>query len=496
MKDADLPPQLSALGQAISDPPAVPAIRDESDLAGLARRTVRPIDLIGHSLAVVAPSASALISPFIMLRVVGPGAWLSAVIGFGLAFLLTSVFSQFATRMAAPGSMYTWVTRSIGPLGGLLVAASMLLGYGTLVAFGVSQSVRHGAEAGVSSGVVSLGAAGQLVAAVVAVLVCVAVSIRGVRLSTRLALAAEAVLALSLVALVVMTLTREGLVLDGLFSLEGADPHRILLGASFIMSITVGFESSAALAGEAEKPFLSVPRSLAGSVAVSAVLYALAYVGTHAILAQGNGGMRGPAQRWFPETFDVHHADALLNAFLSLGYVALALCALNALARVVFSLAREKLLPRVLGRTHPRWQSPYGALLAAAPFAVLPAVIATATGQEIGSVTNDLLGAAVLVLVIAYALVAVAVPFFLARLGEWTWPPVLLALATAALAVTVSTMDVVEDLDEGKWLACLLAGLALLGGAGWFAWLRLRRAEALSGMGIHDETISADLLRR
>jgi amino acid transporter len=487
---------LSALEQALADPPAVPEVRDESDLAGLARRTVRPIDLVGHSVAVVAPSASALVSPFIMLRVVGPGAWLSAVIGFGLAFLLTSVFSQFATRIAAPGSMYTWVTRAIGPLCGLLVAASMLLGYGTLVSFGVSQSVRYGTEAGASSGWLTPSAGVQLHFAVVAVLLCLAVSVRGVALSTRLALAAESALVVSLVVLVVLTLTREGLQLQGLLSLEGADPHRILLGATFILSITVGFESSAALAGEAEKPFLSVPRSLVGTVGISAFLYALAYVATHAIVADSGEARRGPAQRWFPESVDAHIADAVLSTFLCVGYVALALCALNAVARVVFSLAREGLLPSWLGTTHARWRSPVGALVAVAPFAVLPAIVAAVTGNEIGSVTSRLLGAAVLVLAISYTLVALSVPVFLARLGEWTWTPVLLALAAAGLGITVSVVDVMEDLGEGRWLACLLAGLALLLGAAWFAWLRSRRTDVLRGMGIHDETISSDLLRR
>lgn len=494
MESPDQP--LPALEEALLDPPAVPQVRDESDLAGLARRRVRSVDLIGHSVAVVAPSASALVTPFIMLRVVGPGAWLSAVIGFGLAFLLTSVFAQFATRVAAPGSMYTWVTRSIGPLCGLLVATSMLLGYGTLVAFGVSQSVRSGADAAISSGMASPGGGAQLVGAVVVVLVCLAISVRGVALSTRVALAAEATLVLSLAGLVVATLAREGLALGGLLSLEGADPSRILLGAAIVMSITVGFESSAALAGEADRPFLSVPRALGGTVVVSALLYALAYVATHAVVVQGGWHLGGPAQRWFPNTVDAHHADTVLSVLLCLGYAALALCSLNAVARVTFSLARERLLPSVLGRTHPRWHSPYGALIAVAPFAVVPAGVTAVAGDEVRSLTHQLLSAAVLVLVIAYALVAVAVPFLLARLGEWTWPPVLLAATAAALALTVSVVDVAHDLEDGRWLAVVLAGVALLGGAGWYAGLRVRAVGALHRMGIHDETISSDLLHR
>ncbi|WP_141006053.1 APC family permease [Nocardioides humi] len=314
-------------------------------------------------------------------------------------------------------------------------------------------------------------------------------------MSTRVALAAEVTLVLSLGVLVILTIAREGLALDGILSLEGASPTRILLGASFIMSITVGFESSAALAAEVERPFLSVPRSLFGTVAISAVLYALAYVAMHAVLAD-DGPMPGPAQRWFPPNVDVHVADAVLSGLLCLGFLTLALCALNALARVLFSLAREGLLPGWLGRTHPRWLSPYGALVAVAPLAVLPAVVATVSGTGIGSITVRLLGAAVLVLAIAYALVALAVPVFLVRLQEETWRPVVVALAAAGLAGTVSALDVVEDLRHGQWLACALACLTLVVGAGWYAWLRLRRPAVLRRMGIHDETIASDLLHR
>ncbi|MBM7516680.1 APC family permease [Nocardioides nitrophenolicus] len=490
------PSRLPALEQALADPPSLPDVREQSALAGLARRRVRPIDLLGHSVAVVAPSASALSSPFLMQRVVGPGAWLSAVIGFALALLLSSVFSQYATRVAAPGSMYTWVTRSLGPRLGLLIATSMLLGYGALVTFGVSASVRHGTAAGESAGWGEVGVPVQLGLAVVVALVCVAISIRGVSVSTRVALSAEVLLVLSLVLLAATTFGREGLHLDGLLSLEGASPGRILLGASYVMSITVGFESSAALAAEAERPFLGVPRSLVGTVAISAALYALAYVATHAIVTGADARPRGPAQRWFPDDIDAHVADAVLEALLCVGYLTLALCALNALARVVFSLAREGLLPAAMGRTHRRWLSPYGALVAMAPVAVLPAFVAALTGNEIGSITSRLLGAAVLVLAIAYAVVALSVPVFLARLREVTWAPVVIALTAAALTTVVSVLDVVDDLDRGRWLACLLAALTLLVGTGWYAWLRRRRPATLAGMGIHDETIAADLLHR
>ena len=65
---------------------------------------------------------------------------------------------------------------------------------------------------------------------------------------TRVALVAEAVLIAALLVLAVMTLGREGLPSLDTFSLAGADWWQILVGATIVMGVTIGFEASAALA--------------------------------------------------------------------------------------------------------------------------------------------------------------------------------------------------------------------------------------------------------
>lgn len=483
---------LSALRRAISNPPAVPGVRGASDLVGLDRRSVRPGDLMANSVAVIAPSASALSVPFVLQFTVGPGAWLSAVLGFALAFLLSSVFSQFATRIAASGSMYTWVTRSLGPLPGLVVGTSMLMGYGSLVAFGISQTVRKAGDshASLTDGSGS-GAAGQWAIAVTAVLACLLISIRGVRVSTRLAFVVEAALVAAVVLLVVTSLVRTGLPSASMFSLEGADPWRIVLGAMSIMGITVAFESSAALAGEAERPFLSVPRALVGSLVVAAVLYLLTMI---AAAGAEPGRQRGPVERWFPPGTDVHLADAGLSALLAVSFFALALCAWNSLARVIFSLAREGLLPAVFGRTHERWSSPVYALVAVVPVSLLPVTASLLLGNPVGTITRELLQSAVLVLVIAYALVSVSLPFFLREIDEWTIAPVVVAVLAGTGTVVVAGLDTFEDIADGRIVQLVLVAVTLVTGLAWFLWLRAHRRRALRRMGIHDETISSDLL--
>lgn len=491
-------PRRSALGRAISDPPVVPDVRDESDVAGLARRSVRGRDLWGHSVAVVAPSASALAIPFVLARLVGPGAWLSAVIGFALAFLLASTFSQFATRISAPGSMYTWVTRSLGPWAGILVGTSMIMGYGILVAFGISTTIRRSSEAvdsfTVANGEPRIGVTAQLLIGLVALAICLVVMVRGVRVSTRLAFWAEMGVLLALLLLVVLTLGREGLPGGSVLSLEGASLWKILAGASFVMGITVGFESSAGLSAEAERPFLNVPRAFFGTLTISAVLYFLGFLAANATLGDPAERGLGPAQRWFPPTVDAHLADGLVSGLLAVAFLALAMCAWNVLSRVLFSFAREGILPEALGRTHPRWNTPVVALAVVTVPAIAPALVAVAMGDPIGTVTYRLLGAAVLVLVIAYGIVALAVPVFLHSLDEVTWRPVAVAASAFVLAIVLWVVTVVEDLRDHDLLPVVLAALVPVAAATWFASLRARRRRALSGMGIHDETLRSDLL--
>jgi LPXTG-motif cell wall-anchored protein len=62
-------------------------------------------------------------------------------------------------------------------------------------------------------------------------------------------------------------------------------------------------------------------------------------------------------------------------------------------------------------------------------------------------------------------------------------------LAVAALVATL----VVVVLNAGPGLLITVAGLVVVGAGGWLV-LRRRRASALRGMGVYDETTTADVL--
>lgn len=90
-------------------PPAqpVPSLFD-----GIGRRQVGRPDLVAHSVAMLTPSLTALGSGLLLPRLVGPGFWISTLVGFGLAWLIVLVFDEFASRFSSAGSAYTYVAKS------------------------------------------------------------------------------------------------------------------------------------------------------------------------------------------------------------------------------------------------------------------------------------------------------------------------------------------------------------------------------------------------
>lgn len=485
---------MTALSKVVQDPPTWDVLRSESDLAGLSRRTVSEYDLLAHSIAVVCPSASALGLAVWLPSMVGPGAWLSALIGFGLAYVIALTISQFASRMAGAGSLYTYAARGLGPLAACLVAGCLLIGYAALVSFGLTNTGNK-----VADSVASLTGSNQqsmwvengvLVAAVI---VCVAIMVRGVHWSTRVGAVSEAIALGLLISLLAFTVVRNGLPSAAVFSLEGTDLGRIMVGAALVMTVTVGFESVAALGVEAERPLLALSRTMTRTVFLSGAVFGLALVLT---TEAATPGAVSPGQRWVGTEVDVHLADGLIHAVLALSFLACALCAWTALSRIVFSLSREQVLPKVLGRTHTRWQTPHIAIVAITPVVLLPSVVSLLSGHHIGWTTHRLLGGATIVLLVTYGVVAVAVPRFLRDIDEVTAGAVTLAWIAAAGVTVLVIVDITHDLGEGKYLDLILSASVAVGALAAFRFHRRRASGDMLQLGAHDETVLGDVLRQ
>jgi amino acid transporter len=151
----------------------------------------------------------------------------------------------------------------------------------------------------------------------------------------------------------------------------------------------------------------------------------------------------------------------------------------------------ERLLPRFCVAVHPRFRTPYLALLA---IVALVAVAGTALALGLAPARVQLVQVVRAMVVTAYVLVAVASVRFLYRIREHTLG-VLAAGSVAGLAgvLLLGALVVVERLEADHPVSAVIVGL-LAAGVVWRFLLRLRRPATLRGIGVFDAAESADVL--
>lgn len=142
-----------------------------------------------------------------------------------------------------------------------------------------------------------------------------------------------------------------------------------------------GMETPLAASGEVAEPSRTVPR---------ATLLAMAFVPIFYVAIQlVADGLLGDALATSSEPL----ADAMRSVSPTLGFVLLFGAALSRLVwigsdifgapRVLFAFGRDGMLPAAFGRVHPRWHTPYVAILFHAGLAVLLAMTGTFEGLAI-----------------------------------------------------------------------------------------------------------------
>jgi amino acid transporter len=183
----------------------------------------------------------------------------------------------------------------------------------------------------------------------------------------------------------------------------------------------------------------------------------------------------------------------LLDLGLAASFTACAIASLTALARVVFTLGREGVLPVRMGRVDPQRKTPFTAL----GIAVL-LTVAVPLGLVLGGFTpwqalQCLIVVAAAGYIVAYVMASASLPVFLRRIGEATWrADALAAIAAVGLAVLLVSYLVVTAPSQP--LAVLLVGaLALAAGLAYLL-LRMTRARVLERAGLRDHATTSDLL--
>jgi amino acid transporter len=150
-----------------------------------------------------------------------------------------------------------------------------------------------------------------------------------------------------------------------------ASAGAIGIGLFFAFWSWVGFEMAPNYGEESRDPKKNVPRSLYVSVVGLGVFYTLtcwASLAGYPSINSAIASAQGNAANFFfaPATqYAGHWVTSVMSYLIITGSFACGMAFHNTTARYAYSLGREGMLPPILGKTHPKWQSPHIASIAA-----------------------------------------------------------------------------------------------------------------------------------
>jgi amino acid transporter len=240
------------------------------------------------------------------------------------------------------------------------------------------------------------------------------------------------------------------------FSWAGMLPHWNLGTVNFWSQIAfafTGLELASAMSDEIRDPKRTFPRAILGS----GVLIALIYIaGTIAVLtivpAATVDAKSGVFQAiGFGSTaLRVAAIGMLAAALVTIGNAGGVGSTVAGIARVPFVVGIDRYLPAVFGKTHPRWKTPYVAILVQAGISGI-ILLVTQINQTASSAYQILVDAAIILYFIPFVYMYAAVIKLAYRADRETQENTVLIPGGKAGAWIVG----------GMWLVCIVLGIAL-----------------------------------
>ena len=460
----------------IADAPAVAraAAANSSESYGLKNGILSPLEVLGQSVANIAPTATPTVVIPLVFAAAGAGTWFAYLFALVAVLLVSFSINQFARRSASPGSIYTYVATGLGPAWGIAVGWTLFIAYiscASSVTTGFTNYVNVLAKEalhlqgdlppGVLVGILATSVLGSWF-----------VAYRDVRLSTRLMLGLE-LISIGFILLVIgATLYRQGWHLDWpQLSLTGVTGDSLRLGLILAIFSFTGFESATSLGSEARRPLRTIPRAVSQSAifvgllfAISAYTQVLGFAGNAVPLDQSDAPLQVLSAR-----AGIPFLGVLITVGAIFSFFACVLASITAGARVLFLLGRHGVFHSALGGAHETNETPHIAVTVAAVLAFIPAAILTGTGNNLFSIYGWIGTTATLGFISAYIAVSVAAPVYLYRRNELrTWH--LLGSVLAIGFMVVALLGATYPLPDAPGSYPILAFLGLVGlGLTWAA---------------------------
>jgi amino acid transporter len=453
--------------------------------AGLRHGVMSGPELAAQAIANIAPSA--------VIAFTAAAIYLSAGTATIYSFALATVailavgycVVVFARRNASAGSLYTYVSKGLGPFGAYLAGVTLLIGCWGIAAGSLGGAVSYMNDFLNLIGIPVHGAGWQIVLAIVLGGLATLFTIRGIRLSARVSLVLELISVTIITVLLILALVWAGESAwdPSQFALTDIPAQGVATGMVLGILGFVGFSSADALGREARNPYTAIPRAIIWSAVVVGVLYVFAAYTQIALLREGLGESASPLQdistmigmpSWF---------TPILTFGVGASFFAVVVAPLNVVGRIVYVMGKEGVVAERFGRTHEGHLTPHRVLLVAGPLAILCDVVMLASGVHPMDIVVWVDTYGTYGYMVAYALVAIACVVYTRREGMpngLVWAAAVIAVGTMAYTFFANVYPVPAfPLNVIPYLFLITVAVAL----GWFFVLTRRRPDVIGRIG-------------
>ena len=404
--------------------------------SGLRKNCLSFFDVLGQSVAGIAPSGTPAFTIPAVFILAGNGTWLAYLMATVTVLLVGLHINHFSKRNASSGALYTFVTDGMGAGSGFVAGSALVMAY-LLTAAAILPLFANFANVILSA---------FHLPPVSGILLCVLCAVsawfvvqKNVVVSAKLMLIIESIsISLMIVLAVIIFIKTDFTVFTQVLSTKGIGFDSIRLGLVLAFFSFIGFESASALGQEAKKPLKNIPKAILISAAFVGVFFTLfsvleiaGFMSAGLDLAASTSPLNDLA------VFDGVGIFGLLISMLAFtSFWSCVVACITASSRIIYSMGQQNLVPKALSKVHGKNETPHVAASLVTILALVIPIILLSTGIEPMMIFSYVGTIATYGFLLSYMLVVVAAPFYLKRRGELkTWHVVLSVIACGILLV-------------------------------------------------------------
>jgi amino acid transporter len=460
------------------------------EVVHLRRNAVGLTGAVIMSAAIMGPGVSTFFNPQFSTPFSGeatPFVYLACLIAI---LIVASGIIEMAREFPSAGAFYTYVTRGIGPRAGFVTGGLMFVAYALLppaeiglIGSYLQSTFRTEFNVNIPWWLIGMVPAGLMIF----------LAFEGIRSSLRTALvlfSVEVLIVLLLSIIIIGNGGHDGLSLNPLN--PGASPNGfsgLTTGFVFAALSFVGFEAAATLGDEVREPRRIVPRAVLWSVLAVGLLYVFCiWAEVNGLGAAATNKLDGTSTPWndLAATYASWMKWPVIIASVS-SMFAVMINSSNGIVRILTTMGREGLLPRLFAHIDPRRLTPTRAVFVTGAFGVVIALIVGAISGGLGDPVggSNVYGYLGFLLTLGilpvYVLTNLAAARYFAGSGRFN--PIrhgLLPLGGAALMVALLVGQIIEQTSAPyTWFPWVIVVWVALVGAGalWLAATRPRQLE-------------------